>query len=220
MESIIKLPKGQIADFISDSTQTALNAKQGTLTLTTTGTSGAATLVGDTLNVPQYSGGGSATKEIVRMYHGLWPFAGVAINTWYSWSRNSSTMLTQNPASFGSTVSPPNFLIDANFIVVNGRTKLTKVIWANRDAGNGNNIQMYIRSFTYANGTGRGTETNSQVLVNETWTMPSASGNGFKNDFTIATHTLDAITGIQIAVRQTSGTAASVQGVQLILEFE
>jgi hypothetical protein len=43
---------------ISTLTQTALNAKQNTLTLTTTGTSGAATLVGSTLNIPQYSGGG------------------------------------------------------------------------------------------------------------------------------------------------------------------
>ena len=34
------------------------NTYQGTLTLTTTGTSGAATLVGNTLNIPQYSGGG------------------------------------------------------------------------------------------------------------------------------------------------------------------
>ena len=40
---------------ISSATQTALNAKQATLTLTTTGTSGAATLVGATLNVPQYT---------------------------------------------------------------------------------------------------------------------------------------------------------------------
>lgn len=37
--------------------QSALNAKQNTLTLTTTGTSGAATLVGSTLNIPQYQGG-------------------------------------------------------------------------------------------------------------------------------------------------------------------
>ena len=43
---------------ISTDTQTALNAKQDTLTLTTTGTSGAATLTGATLNIPQYSGGG------------------------------------------------------------------------------------------------------------------------------------------------------------------
>lgn len=46
---------------ISTLTQTALNAKQNTLTLTTTGTSGAATLVGATLNIPQYSGGGGAS---------------------------------------------------------------------------------------------------------------------------------------------------------------
>lgn len=43
---------------ISTATQTALDAKQGDITLTTTGTSGAATLVGDTLNIPQYSAGG------------------------------------------------------------------------------------------------------------------------------------------------------------------
>ena len=45
---------------ISTDTQTALNAKQDTLTLTTTGTSGAATLTGATLNIPQYSGGGAS----------------------------------------------------------------------------------------------------------------------------------------------------------------
>ena len=42
---------------VTSSIQTQLNAKQGSLTLTTTGSSGAATLVGDTLNIPQYSGG-------------------------------------------------------------------------------------------------------------------------------------------------------------------
>jgi hypothetical protein len=43
---------------VTSAIQTQLNGKQGTLTLTTTGTSGAATLVGNTLNIPQYSGGG------------------------------------------------------------------------------------------------------------------------------------------------------------------
>ena len=43
---------------VTSALQTQLNAKQGTLTLTTTGTSGAATLIGNTLNIPQYSGGG------------------------------------------------------------------------------------------------------------------------------------------------------------------
>lgn len=43
---------------VTSAIQTQLNSKQGSLTLTTTGSSGAATLVGDTLNIPQYSGGG------------------------------------------------------------------------------------------------------------------------------------------------------------------
>lgn len=48
---------------ISSATQTALNAKQNTLSLTTTGSSGPATLVGSTLNIPQYSGGGGGITE-------------------------------------------------------------------------------------------------------------------------------------------------------------
>jgi hypothetical protein len=42
---------------IKDYVDTGLNTKQDTLTLTTAGTSGAATLTGATLNIPQYSGG-------------------------------------------------------------------------------------------------------------------------------------------------------------------
>jgi len=45
---------------VTSSIQTQIDSKQGTLTLTTTGTSGAATLVGNTLNIPQYSGGGGS----------------------------------------------------------------------------------------------------------------------------------------------------------------
>jgi hypothetical protein len=40
-------------------------SKQDALTLTTTGSSGAATLIGATLNIPQYSGGGSGTVTSV-----------------------------------------------------------------------------------------------------------------------------------------------------------
>lgn len=44
----------------TSSIQTQLNGKQGSLTLTTTGSSGASTLTGSTLNIPQYSGGGGS----------------------------------------------------------------------------------------------------------------------------------------------------------------
>lgn len=40
---------------LTSNIQTQLNAKQGTLTLTTTGSSGAATLIGNTLNIPNYT---------------------------------------------------------------------------------------------------------------------------------------------------------------------
>lgn len=40
--------------------QAALDAKQDDIILTTTGSSGAATLIGNTLNIPQYSGGGGS----------------------------------------------------------------------------------------------------------------------------------------------------------------
>ena len=50
------------------------SSKQDNITLTTTGTSGAATLVGSTLNIPQYSGGsgglksGTATASVTDVY--------------------------------------------------------------------------------------------------------------------------------------------------------
>lgn len=42
---------------LSSTDWSTFNSKQGAITLTTTGTSGAATLIGNTLNIPQYSGG-------------------------------------------------------------------------------------------------------------------------------------------------------------------
>jgi hypothetical protein len=50
---------------LSDNIQTQLNGKQQSLTLTTTGTSGPATLAGGTLNIPQYSAGAAGVTQIV-----------------------------------------------------------------------------------------------------------------------------------------------------------
>jgi len=48
---------------LSSSDWSKFDGKQNAITLTTTGTSGAATLIGDTLNIPQYSGGSSGGGE-------------------------------------------------------------------------------------------------------------------------------------------------------------
>ena len=46
--------------YLTSSDWTTFNNKQAAITLTTTGTSGAATFISNTLNIPQYSGGGGS----------------------------------------------------------------------------------------------------------------------------------------------------------------
>lgn len=58
--TLSNIPESAVLNLTSD-----LAAKQGTLTLTTTGSSGAATLIGSTLNIPQYSGGGGGAVSSV-----------------------------------------------------------------------------------------------------------------------------------------------------------
>jgi len=57
------------------------NAKQNAITLTTTGTSGASTLIGATLNIPQYSGGGGVTQIVAGTNVTISPVGGTGIVT-------------------------------------------------------------------------------------------------------------------------------------------
>lgn len=86
----------------SNAVYDALAGKQNSLTLTTTGSSGAATLVGATLNIPQYAGGGSMT----------YPGAGIPISTGSAWgtsitnaSTNWNTAYTNRISTFTTTGS-------------------------------------------------------------------------------------------------------------------
>ena len=58
----IQAATGSANGYLSSTDWSTFNSKQGAITLTTTGNSGAATLVGNTLNVPQYTGGGTVTN--------------------------------------------------------------------------------------------------------------------------------------------------------------
>lgn len=53
--------QGYILKGLIDGNTGAIAGKQGALTLTTTGNTGAASLIGNTLNIPQYSGGGGTS---------------------------------------------------------------------------------------------------------------------------------------------------------------
>ena len=60
----ISQSSGSVNGFLSSTDWTTFNNKQNAITLTTTGTSGAATLTGATLNIPQYSGGSGTVTNI------------------------------------------------------------------------------------------------------------------------------------------------------------
>lgn len=98
---------------ISNATQTALNAKQNTLTLTTTGTSGAATLVGSTLNIPQYSGGGGGGSF------------GIHSQFLPGGSFNMETSNTLTGGSTGSYTTQANQMIYTPYIPNNNITSTT-----------------------------------------------------------------------------------------------
>jgi hypothetical protein len=74
--------------------QSALDSKQNTLTLTTTGTSGAATLVGSTLNVPQYSGGGGLSG--IHNVNGYFDLTSQGISAQLTGSSTSSVSMGAN----------------------------------------------------------------------------------------------------------------------------
>jgi len=59
--------KFAFSDTTSLNLTTRFASKQNNITLTTTGTSGAATLVGATLNIPQYSGGGGGSGTVTSV---------------------------------------------------------------------------------------------------------------------------------------------------------
>jgi hypothetical protein len=59
--------KFAFSDTTSLNLSSRFSTKQNNITLTTTGTSGAATLVGATLNIPQYSGGGGGSGTVTSV---------------------------------------------------------------------------------------------------------------------------------------------------------
>jgi hypothetical protein len=91
--------------------QNRIQTKQPLLTLTTTGTSGAATLTGSTLNIPQYSGGGMT-----------YPAAGIAVSTGSAWG----TSITDNSSNWNSAFTQ-RLQWDGgstNLVAATGRTSL------------------------------------------------------------------------------------------------
>jgi hypothetical protein len=80
--------------YISATDWNKFNDKQDPITLTTTGTSGAATLVGSTLNIPQYSGGSSVSKSFLVGNHGASTIA-AGVTSYGGFVKNALTTAAQ-----------------------------------------------------------------------------------------------------------------------------
>jgi hypothetical protein len=95
---------GAITGTLSNQTdlQNALNAKQNAITLTTTGTSGASTLVGSTLNIPNYS----------TDLSGYVPYTGATTNVNLGTFDLTADVITGATGSFASNGSSNTFAIN------------------------------------------------------------------------------------------------------------
>lgn len=123
--------------YLSSADWIAFNNKQDALTLTTTGTSGAATLVGSTLNIPQYSsGGGASGVHALVIGTGLRTYSGITT------AGLSSTAQIANRMFFYPFIPANTFTCSDLYIAVVGATPsaLGKILIYSNNNGNPYNL--------------------------------------------------------------------------------
>ena len=158
-----------------------------------------------------------AGQSNIRCFYPYWN--GSVLNTWRSWSRNTSNMMVLDAnVSLGTGATPSTFL-DCNFLMINGKNALIKLTLSVRETLTSETYDIFVQKFDFVNGTARGSELNVVTLINESITVSEPASITLKNSFTIAPHTLGANSGLFVAYRQTSSTIRVMQGVQLVFEF-
>ena len=106
---------------------TSWNAKQDAITLTTTGTSGPATLIGTTLNIPEYSGGGGgggnvlATHVLAKPRSGFYYGTGMVANLNVTNTTNGTLILSAFTPAYNLTVS--ELVMQVTTLLVGGLIK-------------------------------------------------------------------------------------------------
>ena len=106
------------ANSVTAATIATWNAKQGALTLTTNGASGAATLVGNTLNIPQYSGGSGGSSQWTNNSNGSIQFSAGNVGIGSSeLQRNLSVFGTINAkeVNVSLTVPAPDYVFEKDY---------------------------------------------------------------------------------------------------------
>lgn len=192
---------------VTSAIQTQLNSKQDTLTLTTTGTSGAATLVGNTLNIPQYSGGGGVTSLSAI---GSTPNANGATIT------GSVLNLQPASASFGGVVTTgTQTFAGAKTFSTTSDTTFNGNITINAPSGNANFQMASASTFKWAFGYYQ--VNNNFRLYNYNTAADAfnvASGTSY---FGILTNTIGSALQVNgnVAIGYSASTAAPTNGLQV-----
>ena len=120
----------------SESIKAYADTKQGALSLTTTGTSGASTLVGNTLNIPQYSGGGGTTQlknASVRPSEAQSISSGGSVG-----SKSNYTVLAIDTNILGGSVMSPFTLSSGNLRISEAGTYLVNFSFTSTVSGTAN----------------------------------------------------------------------------------
>lgn len=143
-------------------------------------------------------------------------------NTWRSWNVNSSTMLTSDAnQSLGTGVTPTpvgTLYADTNVFTLRNLKRLKKLTLSIRNNIIARDVQFY--AIVATRSAGPGNETGSTVIINEVFTTGGVSSTLLKENFTIASHTLNSDSVMYFFYRQVSGGLNNALGVQLIWEFE
>ena len=141
------------------------------------------------------------------------------LNTWRTWSKEQGLWANTN-SDLGTGAEPTrtgsNYENQACFFIQE-KTQLPKFTWWWR-RGNIGDYEVLVRSYDWNEETGE--ETNEQDLVSHTFTAnQTANNHSWYVDCPINAHTLNANTIVHLFVRQTSGTATTMRGIQFTWQF-
>jgi hypothetical protein len=135
-----------------------LNAKQNNITLTTTGSSGAATLIGSTLNIPNYAGGGSL------------PY-------WLEYNESDKTIWNNGNGNIGTNTSYGQYALSINTNGANTTAVGNSALYANT-TGTDNTAVGYLALSTNTSGAYNTAIGNNTLLNNTTGSENTALGKG------------------------------------------
>ena len=142
------------------------------------------------------------------------------VNTWRGWTRNTSNMLTSDAnANYGTGTEPTKtgtWFADNNVFLLKDLQKLSKLTFMIRERLATLTLQLYVVVADYSDS--RGSEPNGQIIINESFSF-TGSGSYLKDNFTIASHTLNTNSVMYVFIRSTSGTT-TLQGCEFIWEFD